>query len=114
MAVRTHDHSVRYPDFTVDCGGPGDGPDDKALSDPRVIAEVLSPSTRRLDTGVKLAEYRALPGIDTVLLVDPDAERVRVVQRTGPGAWTDVAWPDPHDVALPALGLVLPHAELFA
>lgn len=114
MAVRTHDRSVRYPDLTVDCGGPDDAPDDKTLSDPRVIVKVLSPSTRRLDEGVKLAEYRALPGVDTMLLVDPEAERVRVLQRTGPGAWTDTAWPEPHDVTLPALRLVLPHADLFA
>ncbi|HEX8384190.1 MAG TPA: Uma2 family endonuclease [Sphingomonas sp.] len=115
MAVRTHDLSVRYPDMSVDCHGDAASEDEeKTLRDPRVVIEILSPTTRRQDEGVKLNEYRALGGIDTIVFIDPVAERLRVLQRTGPDAWSDRTHPAPADLHLPALGLVVPHAEIFA
>ncbi|MGI4731444.1 MAG: Uma2 family endonuclease [Janthinobacterium lividum] len=113
-AVETHDRSVRYPDVTIDCARGGDLPGDLVLREPRVIIEVLSPSTRTEDAGVKLVEYRALATVETIVLVDPDAERCRVVQRTGPGAWSDVTHSEPADIAFPSLGISIPHDEIFA
>ncbi|MBM3929233.1 MAG: Uma2 family endonuclease, partial [Sphingomonadales bacterium] len=58
MGVRSVDLSLRYPDVTVDCAG-SDGPgDDRVLTAPRVIIEVLSPSTRDHDLKDKPPEYR--------------------------------------------------------
>lgn len=115
MAVRTSNHSVRYPDLTIDCGGDaGNNPDDRLLQDPRVIMEVLSSSTRRADEGVKLAEYRQLPGVDTIVLIDPATERCRILQHTGEGAWSDVTYSVPAELALPSLDITIPHAEIFA
>lgn len=79
MAVRTHDRSVRYPDLTIDCGGPDDRPDDLVLSDPRVVIEVLSPSTRDTDLKVKKDEYRAIPGVDTIAFVDLERRPCRSI-----------------------------------
>ena len=112
MSVRAHDLSVRYPDVTVDCGSPHDSGDDIRLSAPRVIFEVLSPSTRVLDLRVKKEEYRALPTVDTIVFIDPDAETVNVHQRIE-GAWTELEFA-PRDLDLPTLGLAIPHAEIFA
>lgn len=89
MAVRTRDDLVRYPDATIDCGGEPGGDDDRVLADPRVVFEVLSPSTRGKDGGVKLGEHREIPSVETIVLVDPATEWLRVLQRTGPDAWTD-------------------------
>lgn len=112
MSVRAHDLSVRYPDVTVDCGSPEDRGDDTRLTAPRAIFEVLSPSTRDLDLRVKSEEYRALPTVDTIVFVDPDAETVIVHQRIANG-WNQTL-PAPADVPLPSLGVTLPHAEIFA
>jgi Uma2 family endonuclease len=114
MAIETCEHSVRYPDLTVDCGAPDSDRDDRVLRDPRVVIEVLSASTRRCDELVKLAEYRELPTVETIVLVDPDAERCRVLQRIGPHAWTDVSYPHPTTLDLPGLGIAIPHEEMFA
>ncbi len=115
MATRTHDLSVRYPDISVFCGRDSAEDDDrKAFDDPRVLVEVLSAGTARTDLRVKLYEYQALPSVDTILFVDIATERLRIVQRTGPHGWSDVTHDDPVDVALPALGIVLPHDEMFA
>ena len=41
-------------------------------------------------------------------------ERLRIVQRTGPGGWSDDEHAEPIDLALPSLGIVVPHDEIFA
>lgn len=115
MAARTHDLSVRYPDVTVFCGR--DGPEDdecKAFDDARVLFEVTSASTSRTDLRVKLPEYKAVSSVDTIVFVDLATERVRVVQRTGRDDWAEAGHDEPHDVSLPSLGIILPHAEIFA
>jgi hypothetical protein len=61
-----------------------------------------------------LAQYRALPSVDTIVFVDPQNETSRVVQRLGPASWRDDLFAQPHDVDLPALGLSIPHHEIFA
>jgi Uma2 family endonuclease len=115
MAARTRDHSVRYPDLSVYCGRNGAKDDNaKAFDDPRVIFEVLSAGTARTDLRVKLDEYKALPSVDTIVFVDIATERLRIIQRTGPSGWTDIAYDAPTDVALPALDVTIPHAEIFA
>lgn len=112
MSVRPHGMSVRYPDVTVDCGRAGDSDADIALAAPRVIVEVLSPSTRDHDLRVKKEEYRTLPTVDTIVFVDPDAETVAISQRIDTG-WTDTLFAAA-DVTLPSLDLTIPHAEIFA
>ncbi|MFA6122420.1 MAG: Uma2 family endonuclease [Sphingomonas sp.] len=115
MAARTRDHSVRYSDLSVYCGRDGAEDDDaKAFNDPRVLFEVLSAGTARTDLRVKLDEYKALPSVDTIVFVDIATERLRIIQRTGPSGWTDIAYDAPTDVALPALDVTIPHAEIFA
>lgn len=112
MGVRAHDLSLRYPDVSVDCGSPHDTDADTSLSAPRVLVEVLSPSTRDLDLRVKKEEYRAIPTVDTIVFVDPDAGTVSLSQRHDAN-WTDTPFA-PSDVPLPSLNLILPHIEIFA
>ncbi len=114
MKVRSHDLSVRYPDVTIDCGAPGDTGKDEFLHAPCVVVEVLSPSTRGKDAGVKLDEYRTLPTVDTIVLVDPESERLRVLQRTGPNSWNDTTFDGPAALDLPSLNVTIPHDEIFA
>lgn len=115
MATRTHDLSIRYPDVTVFRNHDGSDDDDKkAFPDPRVLFEVLSASTSRTDLKVKVPEYKALPSVDTIVLVDIAAERVRVIQRTGRDDWAEHGYDVPTDVVLPSLGVTVAHAEIFA
>lgn len=68
----------------------------------------------RADQNAKLELYRGLTSLDTVVFVDPEDELVRVVQRLGPTSWRDDLFVAPHDVALPRLGVTVPHDEIFA
>lgn len=108
--------NLRYPDVAVYCNEPRPREVDGllALEDPRVIFEILSPSTERSDQRDKLEEYRALPSVDTIVFVDPYNELSRVVQRLAATSWRDDLFAQPHDVALPALGITIPHVEIFA
>jgi Uma2 family endonuclease len=114
LAVRTREASIRFPDVSVYCRDDAipDEPTGKLLGDPRVIFEVLSPSTASNDQIIKLAEYRALPGMRAIVFVDPDNERVRIAL---PGAAHDADWlPVGSDLELPMLGITLPHTDIFA
>jgi len=114
-AVRTRDHSVRYPDVAVYCGREDPANDGlKAFDDPRVVIEVLSAGTARTDLRVKLEEYKELASVDTIAFVDIASERLRVVQRTGPDSWSETIHRDPTDLALPSLGVTVGHAAIFA
>lgn len=116
MGVRLSDQSLRYPDVSVYCGNPAtpEREEQRAFVDPVVIFEVLSASTAKIDEGTKLEGYRELRSVDTIVFVDPENELTRIVQRLGPTSWRDDLFAQPHDVALPALNLTIPHTEIFA
>jgi Uma2 family endonuclease len=89
---RTDDRSIRTfrgtrrPDILVECGKP----DPRAMeaADPRVVIEVLSPSTTRYDRFQKLEEYKLNDAIRVILLVDTEAPRVTVWRRAREG-WSN-------------------------
>lgn len=112
MGLQTRELALRYPDVSVDCGQPGDAPSDRVLTNPRVLIEVLSPTTRDYDLRTKKAEYRDIDTVDTIAFIDPDNDTLSVSQRIE-GGWTDTPF-TPADLPLPALGLMVPHAEIFA
>lgn len=84
--LRTWDQSLltfrgtRRPDVSVECGKPDDR--SMATDEPRVVIEILSPSTMRFDRFEKLAEYQQHPAIKVILLVDTEAPQVTVWRRT--------------------------------
>ena len=71
MAVRIDDSTVYEPDALVRCGPdlPGNAVE---LNDPVVVVEVVSPSSRGVDRGAKLASYFSLPSVRHYLVVDTD------------------------------------------
>ena len=71
MSVKVDDRTVYEPDALVRCGPPLPG-DLVEVSDPVAVVEVVSPSSRGIDKGVKLAGYSALPSVRHYLIVDID------------------------------------------
>ena len=69
--VRVNDRTVYEPDALVRCGSrlPGDAIE---APDPIIVVEVVSPSSRGIDRGVKLASYFSLPSVRHYLIVDTD------------------------------------------
>ncbi len=113
MGVRVTDFDVRYPDVSIYCGPrPEHGANVKALLEPVVVMEVLSPTTATYDQGTKLDEYRSLPSVKLIAFIDPINELVSVHSRIESG-WL-VLTPKVRDLDLTPLGLTVPHAEIFA
>ena len=88
FAVRTGPDQIRRPDAGIDCAPEeAEGADDELVAnDPRLVVEVLSPSTRRFDLFDKLTEYQRVESLRHILYIDPDAVAVRHWYREG-GGW---------------------------
>jgi Uma2 family endonuclease len=75
VAVRIDDLTVYEPDVIVRCGerAPGTAIE---VADPVVLVEVVSPSSRAIDSGAKLTDYFRLPSVRHYLVVNIDARAV--------------------------------------
>ncbi len=84
-----------------------------AADDPRLVIEILSPSTMRFDRFQKLAEYQRHPSIRVILLVDSEQPQVGVWRRNGE-QWTETEATGLDAVIdLPEIDAALPLAELY-
>jgi Uma2 family endonuclease len=68
--VRVDSVTAYEPDAIVYCGAKLP-PSAVEIPSPVVVVEVLSPSTQRIDTTLKLADYFRVPSIMHYLVVDP-------------------------------------------
>lgn len=80
--------SFTYPDLVVICEVPI-LTDDKqdTLTNPKLIIEVLSPSTEAHDRGLKFAEYRRIASLEEYVLVSQTEFRVERFHRQADGQW---------------------------
>lgn len=100
-----------YPDVTVDCSGAAGG--ELFAEHPRVIFEVLSPDTERIDRGEKLRNYQAIESLDVYVLVDQFHIAVTVYRRTAEG-WVSEFYSEKSDVLqLPTIECALPMTVIY-
>lgn len=113
IGIVTGPSSLRRPDVAVHCP-PFDDAATRSNA-PTLVAEILSPSTQRIDQVAKLLEYRALPALRTILLLAPDQIDIGIWRRSTGDAWTyaHIIDDDAGSIDLPNLGVVLPVAELY-
>jgi len=79
-----------YPDLSIVCGPVERDPRDKSngtITNPRVVIEVISPSTERYDRTEKRDHYLKLPSLEAHVLIDQDRLRVEILSRTSDGRW---------------------------
>ncbi|MCX6598126.1 MAG: Uma2 family endonuclease [Acidobacteria bacterium] len=83
------DGLITYPDAFVICGEP-EYVDEKrdTVINPRLVVEVLSPSTERHDRGEKLRLYKACETLMEYLLIDPNPVEIEHGWRDEHGSWT--------------------------
>lgn len=111
IAIVVPNGNVRRPDVMVDCAAG----DDRAqqAADPRMVVEVLSPSTRGIDLVRKLEEYKSVPGLAYILLLEPEAPHALLWRRGAEGWELEERKGLDGAFALPALGIGLAMAELY-
>jgi Uma2 family endonuclease len=86
MKVQIPD-GVLYPDVLVTCGKAEAG-DEQAVTDPKLIIEVLSPSTKGYDQRDKVILYRSLASLREYALIEPAKRQVEVFTWAEGGTWT--------------------------
>lgn len=93
-----------YADASVVCGRP-EFLDDKhdTLINPRVVVEVLSPSTEVYDRGEKFTLYQTLPSVMHYVLAAQDKPCIEVFTRMVDGLWKSRTYGPGEIVVLPAL-----------
>ena len=103
------DDYAPIPDVVVRCGPPMKG---GYITDPVLVAEVLSPSTAANDRGRKLDFYKTIDSLRTILIIDPDDRRVDHWTRHDNG-WTHGATLGAGAVPLAALDGEIKLSEIY-
>jgi Uma2 family endonuclease len=103
MRVRLSRSRYVYPDVTILCGPPSLDGESDILLNPRVIIEVLSPSTAAFDLGDKFAAYRMIAGLDEVVFVSQHERRVETYTRQADESWSMRESRDDGGIALRSL-----------
>jgi Uma2 family endonuclease len=113
MLVAASETSAFEPDIVITCGSLERLT--RRLDEPSVVFEVHSPSTMRIDRGLKLERYAAMPALQQIVFVYQDAYRVECWLRTESG-WsaepiilTDLAGSLP----IPVIGASLTLTEIY-
>jgi Uma2 family endonuclease len=114
----TGQRRAAYPDVTVICGKIEYDPDDKAghtVLNPRLIVEVLSPSTEAYDRGDKFAAYREVPSLAEYVLISHAEPRIETFLRQVDGTWAfSSSSGNDSKAILRSLQIELPLAEVYA
>jgi len=89
-AVLIPNGNVRRPGAGVDCGRF----EDKAMyaDAPRLVVEVLSPSTRELDMFGKCDEYKTVESLNHIILVEPNQTQAMHFWRAEDRGWRHRAY----------------------
>ncbi|MDQ6901732.1 MAG: Uma2 family endonuclease [Bacteroidota bacterium] len=77
-----------YPDISIICGDIINADEDENTAiNPTVIFEILSPSTRNYDRGMKFMLYRAIPTLKEYILVEAESIHVEQFAINKEGLW---------------------------
>jgi Uma2 family endonuclease len=106
-------NSYFYPDVLVTCSAL-DQSSPLSKSEPKLIVEVLSPSTAAFDRGLKFSHYRSLASLDEYALVDLDTRSTDVYRKGADGLWVLHPFAKDEVVTLTSVALSLTAAQLFA
>src|SRR5579863_9338226 len=101
-----------FPDASVSCDERDRGTGDTVYF-PRLIVEVLSPSTEAYDRGKKFVYYRACPTIIEYVLVDTQHQAIDVYRRASENLWTLHLFGPGDHVELASINARLPMAAFY-
>jgi Uma2 family endonuclease len=78
---RSNETLFYYPDIVVECGSTA-AEDDSYTTEPKVIIDVLSPTTERIDRREKFWAYTETASLEDYVLVDQQESAVTVFRKT--------------------------------
>ncbi len=104
-----------YPDVTVSCDVADRRRGNTLIRSPRIVVEVLSPSTEKVDRIDKLKAYQACPTLQEIVLISQFAPYVEVYRRDrGKGdEWRHVSYEAGQEVVLESVDVHFPLEDLY-
>jgi Uma2 family endonuclease len=112
MKVQLANEAILYPDVLVTCGKAQAG-DEHIITDPKLIIEVLSPSTKGYDKRDKFILYRSLTSLREYVLIDPIERYVEVFTLANAGAWLLTDQTQAGELSLASIECKLPLSLVF-
>ena len=106
-------NSYFYPDVLVTCSAL-DLASAMVKTEPKLIAEVLSPSTAAHDRGLKFSHYRSLASLEEYLLIDLDSRSTDCYRKGADGLWVLHPFARDEPILLASVTLELSADQLFA
>ncbi|ASC72995.1 hypothetical protein XM38_039560 [Halomicronema hongdechloris C2206] len=112
VKVNYQDEFYDYPDAFITCD-PRDRADRYIKRYPKLIAEVLSPSTQAFDLSEKFDDYQKLASLEEYMLIFQDSQRVECRRRTPGNTWESVVYRMGDRVLLKSIDLEFAIADLY-
>jgi Uma2 family endonuclease len=100
-----------HPDVIVTCN-PQDRGTIQAIQSPRLVVEVLSPSTELTDRTWKLKNYRAHPTIEEYVLVDSRSLKIEIYHKEH-NKWIYDLFENNAEITLASLGVLFSLADAY-
>ena len=106
--MKVYISATRYfhPDVTVTCDSRDRGTI-QTIQSPRLVVEVLSPTTELTDRTWKLKNYRAHPTIEEYVLVDSRSLKIEIYHKEN-NKWIYDAFENSEEIPLNSLGVHFP------
>ncbi len=100
-----------HPDVTVSCDSRDRGTV-QAIQSPRLVVEVLSPSTELIDRTWKLQNYRTHPTIEEYMLIDSKSFKIEIYHKEK-NKWIYDAFEKNDEITLNSLGVHFPLLDAY-
>ena len=101
-----------YPDVVVSCEAEALTAE-ITLTQPKVIVEVLSPTTANYDRSDKFQKYRLITSLREYVLIDPHTKTIDIYRRQESGDWLLAVADGERGIALTSLEFFADRAAVF-
>lgn len=104
--------SYRYPDLSISCDE-RDEANDTFYEFPKLIVEVLSPSTKTVDREEKFQEYIQIPMLEEYVLISSERMQVECYRRGEGRMWLYFPYKAGETVAIASMGVEVPIEQIY-
>jgi Uma2 family endonuclease len=111
VRVQLSESRYFHPDVTVGCD-PRDVGEKNAIRYPRLLVEVLSPSTEAIDKGEKLDIYLDYPGVEEYMLVSSQKKVIEVYYHDG-DTWASRLYKISSTIHLKSIDVLVPFNDVY-
>lgn len=104
-----------YPDIAIYCDkSENDNPEEDTFTEPTIIIEILSPSTRAYDQGTKFNLYKDIPTLKEYILIDTESIAVKSWRINAHNIWEPEKYQTlQQNLVIPTVGISLSMQDIY-